>query len=123
MATAAQAVQPTEPYENGYYAGNCLDSNTSRDVYLRGCNGGSFQKWINTSSSQLKNLATSYCLDSNSSGSVYTLGCNSGNFQKWRFVNLQWANVATGLCLDVNSSGNPYTHACNNGTRQLWLPR
>lgn len=126
MTGSAQA-DTTRSYQNDASAA-CLDSNAARDVYVRLCNGGSYQKWIYGSSGsyQLKNLATGYCLDSNSSGSVYALGCNSGNFQKWRRVGSQFANIATGLCLDLKGFGgtisqlNPYTNACNTGAYQRW---
>ena len=69
----------------------CLDSNTKRHVYTRKCNGGSFQRWIQTFDDRntfvLKNLATRFCLDSNERTNVYTHDCNGGDFQRWRITN------------------------------------
>jgi len=104
----------------------CLDSNTSRDVYTQTCNGGSFQKWIDSTAGSarlLKNGGTSYCLDSNSAGSVYTNVCNAGNSnQQWtRGSTGTWRNVATGRCLDSNTNRLVYTSTCNGGSFQRWL--
>jgi Ricin-type beta-trefoil lectin domain len=116
----AQAAVYTATYSNRY-SFSCLDSNTARDVYVKDCNRGSFQKWVrNTTSLELRNLATGFCLDSNANGAVYAQGCNGGNFQKWRHYGFQFANIATGLCLDLRSNNDPYTHACNTGARQRW---
>jgi len=104
--------------------GRCLDSSDD-DVYTLPCNGGSYQRWIDSQNSygdQIQNLATGYCLDSD--GDVYTIPCNGGNFQRWtvRSTPTGWEikDVATQFCLDSNTGGDVYTLPCNGGKFQRW---
>ncbi|MGL4174081.1 MAG: RICIN domain-containing protein [Actinomycetota bacterium] len=123
VGIAPSANAATNDYKNRATS-YCLDSNSSRTVYTRGCNSGSYQKWVDSSAGSgrlLKNLATSYCLDSNSSGNVYANACSSGNrYQQWTISSGVIKNVATGRCLDSNTSREVYTRTCNSGSFQKW---
>ena len=108
--------------------GFCLDSNTNRNVYTLGCNGGNFQNWTyagSNTTSTIRDVATGFCLDSNTEGKVYTLGCNGGNFQNWVIAGSGGTirNVATGRCLDSNTNREVYTLPCNGGNFQNWSHR
>lgn len=64
--------------------GKCLDSDRKKNVYVKECNGGNFQKWlINIGYHSIRNIQTDYCLDSDTNKKVYTFDCNGGDFQKW----------------------------------------
>jgi serine/threonine-protein kinase len=118
---------PTQIFKN-LATGFCLDSNSEGEVYTMGCNGGSYQKWINIGTPDTviyEDLATGFCLDSNSEGEVYTMGCNGGSYQKWINIGTPdtviYKDLATGFCLDSNSEGEVYTMECNGGSYQKWL--
>jgi hypothetical protein len=120
---------PTQILKN-LATGRCLDSSSDEGVYTLGCNGGSYQKWINIGTADTviyKDLATGFCLDSDSEEKAYTKECNGGSYQKWKNISTATANtviyknLATGFCLDSDSEGNAYTKECNGGSYQNWV--
>ncbi|GJF35188.1 hypothetical protein KNE206_78880 [Kitasatospora sp. NE20-6] len=99
--------------------GNCLDSNSSGQVYDLPCNNGNYQKWIRDTNGTIRDVATGRCLDSNTAGNVYTLPCNGGSYQSWSFPVNQLINDQTHLRLTVNGT-SVYTAADNGSTAQVW---
>ncbi|MGA4840392.1 RICIN domain-containing protein [Streptomyces sp. G45] len=66
--------------------GKCLDSNADGAVYLLACNGGNYQKWIETNTSagwRLKNKATGRTLGLHPSGAINATADTGGPRQRW----------------------------------------
>ncbi|WP_413798944.1 RICIN domain-containing protein [Streptomyces iranensis] len=61
----------------------CLDSNSAGDVYIRGCNGGKYQKWTYPAGNYVRNAKTGKYLTQH--GPAIEAWGGKSNAGKWKF--------------------------------------
>jgi hypothetical protein len=106
------------------WTGQCLDSNTSGNLYVLPCNGGNYQVWtmgpIGTGPSQFRDFQTGLCLDSGNGG--HTQSCNGGFYQQWYHasVTFQIMDNLTQKCIGIVGSGLAGSWNCTTNPDQTW---
>ncbi|MET7422723.1 ricin-type beta-trefoil lectin domain protein [Dactylosporangium sp. NPDC005555] len=122
----------------GGASGRCIDiGGTSpangAQAQLWDCNGGSNQRFTNTSGKQLQVFGTK-CLDASNRGTtngtaVVIWDCNGQSNQQWNLnANGTITGVQSGLCLYANGAGTVngtrlILWSCNGGANQQWSLR
>ncbi|KAL7552006.1 hypothetical protein ACHAWF_015217 [Thalassiosira exigua] len=125
----------TNPNENFSYnatsrqimnEGKCLDATDGNgyNAYMNDCNDGQFQQWhYESSSRQLRHLASDRCLDSNSvqNGGIMTMNnCNNGDYQQF-YIPLTWLPAVYLGRVRVVENGSKCIEKKPNSNNNVWM--
>jgi hypothetical protein len=132
---AQAAHSPSTGYQRwiNWQTGQCLDSNAAGSVYLRGCNGGNYQRWARQDgpNDRIVNLATGRCLRVTNYTQVTTIACSPNALNKswdYEYKTTPWNTTAwrarnfffNGNCLSGNSSSGVSSPSCSSSNYQYW---